>query len=111
MLEIKIIISHLPVTSHLSSAGLLYMHDGAVGSSPHVDVKVCTIPDNSSAALILSIIVNPALTRVASHDVFPLTVYVASNYRLALKYCLSYAAVNISKMLSAKVFSLCIARA
>lgn len=45
MLDIKIIISH--VTSHLSSAGLLYVQDGAVGSSPHVDVKVApflTIP-------------------------------------------------------------------
>jgi hypothetical protein len=86
MLDIKIIISHVQVTSHLSSAGLLYVHDGAVGSSPHVDVKVCTIPDNPSAALILSIILNPAPTRVASHDVFPVAVYVASNYWLTLKY-------------------------
>ncbi len=86
MLEIKIIISHVQVTSHLSSAGSLYVHNGAVGSSPQVDVKVCTIPGNPSAALILSIILNPASTQVASHDAFPLTVYVASNYRLALKY-------------------------
>jgi hypothetical protein len=58
ILEIKIIISHVQVTSHLSSARSLYVQDGAVGSSPHVDVKVCTIPDNLSAALILSIILN-----------------------------------------------------
>jgi hypothetical protein len=47
MLDIKIIISHVKVTSHLSSAGSLYVQDGAVGSSPHVDVKVApflTIP-------------------------------------------------------------------
>jgi hypothetical protein len=86
MLEIKIIISHVMVTSHLSSAGSLYVHNGAVGSPPHVDVKVCTIPDNPSVALILSIILNPAVTQVASHNAFLLTVYVASNHRLALKY-------------------------
>jgi hypothetical protein len=73
------------VTAHLSSAAKLYVHDGAVGSSPSVDVKVRTISDSSSAALILQRILDPAPTRVVSHDAFPLTVYVASNYRLALK--------------------------
>ncbi|CAK9256200.1 unnamed protein product [Sphagnum jensenii] len=68
------------VTAHLSSAAKLYVHDGAVGSSPSVDVKVRTISDSSSAALILQRILDPAPTRVVSHDAFPLTVYVASNY-------------------------------
>lgn len=71
----------MQVTSHLSASKQLYVHDGAVGSSPRLDAKVRTISDNPSAALILRSILDPAPTRVVSHAAFPLTVYVASGYR------------------------------
>jgi hypothetical protein len=68
------------VTASLTSAQKLYVHDGAVGSSPLSDVKVRTISDNPSSALLFRSILEPAPTRQVSHQEFSFTVYIASNY-------------------------------
>lgn len=71
----------LQVTASLTIAQKLYVHDGAVGSSPLSDAKVRTISDNPSSALLFRSILEPAPTRQVSHQEFPFTVYIASTYR------------------------------
>lgn len=71
----------MQVTASLSSAQKLYVHDGAIGSSPLSDAKVRTISDNPSSALLFRSILEPASTRQVSQQEFSFTVYIASNYR------------------------------
>uniref|UniRef100_A0A0C9RXS9 phosphoenolpyruvate carboxykinase (ATP) n=1 Tax=Wollemia nobilis TaxID=56998 RepID=A0A0C9RXS9_9CONI len=66
------------VTTHLSSMPKIFVHDGAVGSSPKIDAKVRVICDHPSAASPLCSILCRTPTRNISSDAFPLTVYVAS---------------------------------
>ncbi|KAG0617381.1 hypothetical protein M758_5G185700 [Ceratodon purpureus] len=68
------------VTASLTSSQKLYVHDGAIGSSPRSDAKVRTISDNPSSALLFRSILEPAPTRQVSQHEFPFTVYIASNY-------------------------------
>jgi len=68
------------VTSYLTSSEKLYVHDGAVGSSPLFDVKVRTISDNPSSALLFRSILEPASTSKVSPSDFPFTLYIASNF-------------------------------
>jgi len=68
------------VTASLTSAQKLYVHDGAIGSSPLSDAKVRTISDNPSSALLFRSILEPAPTRQVSQQEFPFTVYIASSY-------------------------------
>ena len=69
------------VTASLTCSQKLYVHDGAIGSSPRYDAKVRTISDNPSSALLFRSILEPAPTRQVSQEEFPFTVYIASNYR------------------------------
>ncbi|XP_024399305.1 uncharacterized protein [Physcomitrium patens] len=68
------------VTAFLANSQKIYVHDGAVGSSPLSDAKVRTISDNPSSALLFRSILEPVPTRQVSSQVFPFTVYIASNY-------------------------------
>ncbi|KAL5769984.1 hypothetical protein ACOSP7_014138 [Xanthoceras sorbifolium] len=67
------------VTTHMSSISNVFVHDGAVGSSPESDAKVRVISDSPSAVLKLSSILWKTPTRAVSHDSCPLTVYVATS--------------------------------
>eukprot|EP00249_Psilotum_nudum_P002467 c15522_g1_i1 orf=472-1827(-) len=72
------------VSLHLSSVPKIFVHDGAVGSSPRFDVKVRSICDHPSVALAIQDIVCPVPNRVVSHELFPLTVYAASGFRSSM---------------------------
>lgn len=88
----------MQVTAFLANSQKIYVHDGAVGSSPLSDAKVRTISDNPSSALLFRSILEPVPTRQVSSQVFPFTVYIASNYRyrhlinpgMYLKFLCSY---------------------
>ncbi|ERN01175.1 uncharacterized protein LOC18429256 [Amborella trichopoda] len=67
------------VTSHISSTSNIFVHDGAVGSSPRCDAKVRVISDHPSAILKYLNVLWRTPTRAVSHDTCPLTVYVASS--------------------------------
>ncbi|BBG98502.1 hypothetical protein Prudu_007922 [Prunus dulcis] len=67
------------VTNHISSISNIFVHDGAIGSSPKCDVKVRLISDNPSAMLSLSHMLWETPTRAVSQDSCPLTVYVATS--------------------------------
>ncbi|KAM7463551.1 hypothetical protein LguiA_031672 [Lonicera macranthoides] len=67
------------VTTHLSSISDIFVHDGAIGSSPKCNVKVRLISDSPAAVLSLSNFLQKTTTRAVSHDSCPLTVYVASS--------------------------------
>ncbi|KAG9454506.1 hypothetical protein H6P81_007410 [Aristolochia fimbriata] len=67
------------VTTHLSSISNVFVHDGAVCSSPKCDAKVRVISDSPSAVLALSNVLWRTPTRAVSHDSCPLTVYVATS--------------------------------
>lgn len=69
------------VTNHISSISNIFVHDGAIGSSPKCDVKVRLISDNPSAMLSLSHMLWETPTRAVSQDSCPLTVYVATSIR------------------------------
>ncbi|XP_068635172.1 uncharacterized protein [Aristolochia californica] len=67
------------VTTHLSSISNVFVHDGAVCSSPKCDAKVRVISDGPSAILALSNVLWRTPTRAVSHDSCPVTVYVAAS--------------------------------
>ncbi|XP_010243169.1 PREDICTED: uncharacterized protein LOC104587315 [Nelumbo nucifera] len=67
------------VTSHLSSISNVFVHDGAVSSSPKCDAKVRIISDSPSAVLSLSNILWRTPTRAVSHDSCPVTLYAATS--------------------------------
>ncbi|XP_021816138.1 uncharacterized protein LOC110758560 isoform X1 [Prunus avium] len=67
------------VTNHISSISNIFVHDGAIGSSPKCDAKVRLISDSPSAMLSLSRMLWETPTRAVSHDSCPLTVYVATS--------------------------------
>ncbi|XP_030935323.1 uncharacterized protein LOC115960526 isoform X1 [Quercus lobata] len=67
------------VTSHISSISDVFVHDGAIGSSPKCDAKVRVISDSPAAVLSLSNVLWKTPTRAVSHDSCPLTVYVATS--------------------------------
>ncbi|KAE8077501.1 hypothetical protein FH972_016060 [Carpinus fangiana] len=67
------------VTSKISSISNVFVHDGAIGSSPKCDAKVRVISDCPSAVLSLSNVLWKTPTRAVSHDSCPLTVYVATS--------------------------------
>ncbi|KAF3952012.1 hypothetical protein CMV_022388 [Castanea mollissima] len=67
------------VTSHISSISDVFVHDGAIGSSPKCDAKVRVISDSPAAVLSLSNVLWKTPIRAVSHDSCPLTVYVASS--------------------------------
>ncbi|XP_059434111.1 uncharacterized protein LOC132167222 [Corylus avellana] len=67
------------VTSHISSISNVFVHDGAIGSSPKCDAKVRVISDSPAAVLSLSNVLWKTPTRAVSHDSCPLTVYVATS--------------------------------
>ncbi|KAL7003823.1 hypothetical protein U1Q18_004967 [Sarracenia purpurea var. burkii] len=67
------------VTTHISSITEIFVHDGAIGSSPKCDAKVRIISDNPSAVLTLSSILWRTPTRAISHDSCPLIIYVATS--------------------------------
>ncbi|XP_056694591.1 uncharacterized protein [Spinacia oleracea] len=67
------------VTSHLSSTSNIFIHDGAIGSSPRCSARVRLISDSPSALLPLSNLLWSASTRAVSHDTCPVTTYVASS--------------------------------
>ncbi|KAI4354189.1 hypothetical protein L6164_003081 [Bauhinia variegata] len=67
------------VTNHLSSTPNIFVHDGAIGSSPKCDAKLRVISDSPSAILSLSNILYKTPSRSVSHDSCPLTVYVATS--------------------------------
>ncbi|KAK3020311.1 hypothetical protein RJ639_046523 [Escallonia herrerae] len=67
------------VSTHISSISDVFVHDGAIGSSPECNVKVRVISDSPSAILPLSSFLWKAPTRAVSHDSCPVTVYVASS--------------------------------
>ncbi|KAF7845623.1 Phosphoenolpyruvate carboxykinase [Senna tora] len=67
------------VTNHLSSIPNIFVHDGAIGSSPNCDAKVRVISDSPSALLSLSNFLYKTRTRSVSHDSCPLTVYAATS--------------------------------
>ena len=69
------------VTSHISSISDVFVHDGAIGSSPKRDAKVRVISDSPAAVLSLSNVLWKTPTRAVSHDSCPLTVYVATSIR------------------------------
>lgn len=72
------------VTSHISSISDVFVHDGAIGSSPKCDAKVRVISDSPAAVLSLSNVLWKTPIRAVSHDSCPLTVYVASSIRYLL---------------------------
>ncbi|KAF5450647.1 hypothetical protein F2P56_030979 [Juglans regia] len=67
------------VSNHISSISDVFVHDGAIGSSPKCDAKVRVISDSPSAVLSLSNVLWKTPTRAVSHDSCPLTVYVATS--------------------------------
>ncbi|KAL5568276.1 hypothetical protein UlMin_024851 [Ulmus minor] len=67
------------VTSHISSISNVFVHDGAIGSSPICNAKVRVISDSPSAVLSLSNLLWETHNRAVSHDSCPLTVYVATS--------------------------------
>uniref|UniRef100_A0A5B7BMC6 phosphoenolpyruvate carboxykinase (ATP) n=1 Tax=Davidia involucrata TaxID=16924 RepID=A0A5B7BMC6_DAVIN len=67
------------VVTHISSISDIFVHDGAIGSSPKCDAKVRVISDSPSAVLSLSSVLWRSPTRAVSHDSCPLTVYVATS--------------------------------
>ncbi|KAL7230283.1 hypothetical protein ACSBR2_008729 [Camellia fascicularis] len=67
------------VTAHISSISIIFVHDGAIGSSPKCDAKVRIISDSPSAVLSLSSVLWRTPTRAVSHDSCPLTIYVATS--------------------------------
>ncbi|XP_024020841.1 uncharacterized protein LOC21402599 [Morus notabilis] len=67
------------VTSHISSISDVFVHDGAIGSSPKCDAKVRVISDSPSPLLSLSNVLWKTPARAISHDSCPLTVYVATS--------------------------------
>ncbi|KAA8533458.1 hypothetical protein F0562_031108 [Nyssa sinensis] len=67
------------VTTHISSIPDIFVHDGAIGSSPKCDAKVRVISDSPAAVLSLSNVLWRTPTRAVSHDSCPLTVYVATS--------------------------------
>ncbi|PON77561.1 Phosphoenolpyruvate carboxykinase, ATP-utilizing [Parasponia andersonii] len=69
----------MQVTSHISSISNVFVHDGAIGSSPKCDAKVRVISDSPSAVLSLSNVLWKTPSRAVSHDSCPLTVYVATS--------------------------------
>lgn len=78
------------VTNHLSSFANIFVHDGAIGSSPNCDAKVRVISDNPSAILSLSNVLYKTHTRSVSHDSCPLTVYVATSIRCSFSFYILY---------------------
>ncbi|GKV08889.1 hypothetical protein SLEP1_g20461 [Rubroshorea leprosula] len=72
------------VTTYLSNVSNIFVHDGAIGSSPKSDAKVRVISDNPSAILSLSNILWKTSTRAVSHDSCPLTVYAAASLSAAV---------------------------
>lgn len=74
-------ILYYQVTNHISSISNIFVHDGAIGSSPKCDAKVRLISDSPSAMLSLSRMLWETPTRAVSHDSCPLTVYVATSIR------------------------------
>ncbi|KAF5930772.1 hypothetical protein HYC85_031645, partial [Camellia sinensis] len=70
---------HNLVTAHISSISIIFVHDGAIGSSPKCDAKVRIISDSPSAVLSLSSVLWRTPTRAVSHDSCPLTIYVATS--------------------------------
>ncbi|XP_071722049.1 uncharacterized protein [Rutidosis leptorrhynchoides] len=67
------------VTTHISSVPDIYVHDGAIGSSPQTDVKVRVISDSPNGICTFHRILWETSMRAVSHDPCPLTVYVASS--------------------------------
>lgn len=68
----------------MSSVSDIFVHDGAVGSSPKFDAKVRLISDGPSAVLKLSNVLWETPTRAVSHDSCPLTVYAATSIRFEI---------------------------
>ncbi|KAK4270149.1 hypothetical protein QN277_023228 [Acacia crassicarpa] len=77
------------VMNHLSSVPNIFVHDGAIGSSPNCDAKVRVISDSPSAILSLSKDLYKTHTRSVSHDSCPLTVYVATSISSSLMKAIS----------------------
>ncbi|KAK9271497.1 hypothetical protein L1049_001856 [Liquidambar formosana] len=67
------------ITTHISSTSDIFVHDGAIGSSPKCDAKVRVISDSPSAILSLSNVLWRTPSRAVAHDSCPLTVYVATS--------------------------------
>ncbi|XP_058206439.1 uncharacterized protein LOC131319963 isoform X3 [Rhododendron vialii] len=67
------------VTTHISSISNIFVHDGAIGTSPKCCANVRVISDDPSAVLSLSSILRRNATRAVSHDSCPLTIYVATS--------------------------------
>ncbi|KAE9464638.1 hypothetical protein C3L33_03476, partial [Rhododendron williamsianum] len=57
----------------------IFVHDGAIGTSPKCCANVRVISDDPSAVLSLSSILRRNATRAVSHDSCPLTIYVATS--------------------------------
>lgn len=66
-------------TMHISSVPDIFVHDGAISSSPTCDAKVRVISDSPSAVLSLSKFLWRTPSRAISHDSCPLIVYAASS--------------------------------
>lgn len=66
---------------HISSIPDIFVHDGAISSSPTCDAKVRVISDSPSAVLSLSKFLWRTPSRAISHDSCPLIVYAASSIR------------------------------
>lgn len=67
------------VTTHISSVSDIYVHDGAIGSSPQTDAKVRVISDGPAGVCTFHHVLWETSMRAVSHDSCPLTVYVASS--------------------------------
>ena len=76
------------MTSHISSISNVFIHDGAIASSPKCDAKVRVISDSPSAILSFSDILWKTPHRAVSHDSCPLTVYVATSVGYVQFYCI-----------------------
>ncbi|XP_071722043.1 uncharacterized protein [Rutidosis leptorrhynchoides] len=72
------------VTTHISSVPDIYVHDGAIGSSPQTDVKVRVISDSPNGICTFHRILWETSMRAVSHDPCPLTVYVASSISVCI---------------------------
>ncbi|GJP75307.1 hypothetical protein CLOP_g5761 [Closterium sp. NIES-67] len=69
------------VTAHLSSLPSVFVQDGAVGSASLSDVRTRAICDSPAAAAAMAALLCPTPTRTLAADSFPLTAYVAPNFK------------------------------
>ncbi|XP_022742995.1 uncharacterized protein LOC111294092 isoform X2 [Durio zibethinus] len=91
------------VTAHLSSISNIFVHDGAIGSSPKSDAKVRVISDSPSAVLRLSNVLWETSTRAVSHDSCPLTIYAATSISAAVEDVIGLGAQGNNGFIAADV--------